>query len=144
MVANRVYGAYHPLMSGLLYVALGGAIGASGRYVLGHALLKLMGPGYPRGTLVVNVLGGLLMGLLVGWLAFKGSALVDGAANLRLFLGVGVLGGFTTFSAFSLDAMRMIETKAYGLAAGYISASVVLSILALFIGLIIARKVFVL
>jgi len=144
MVANRVYGAYHPLMSGLLYVALGGAIGASGRYVLGHALLKLMGPGYPWGTLVVNVLGGLLMGLLVGWLAFKGSALVDGAANLRLFLGVGVLGGFTTFSAFSLDAMRMIETKAYGLAAGYISASVVLSILALFIGLIIARKVFVL
>jgi len=84
------------------------------------------------------------MGLLVGWLAFKGSALVGGAANLRLFLGVGVLGGFTTFSAFSLDAIRMIETKAFGLAAGYISASVILSILALFIGLVIARKVFIL
>ena len=69
--------------------------------------------------------------------------MVGGAANLRLFLGVGVLGGFTTFSAFSLEAIRMIETKAYGLAAGYISASIVLSILALFIGLIIARKVFV-
>jgi len=111
--------------------------------MLGRALFKVTGPGYPWGTLAVNVLGGLLMGLLVGWLAFKGSAMVGGAANLRLFLGVGVLGGFTTFSAFSLEAIRMIETKAYGLAAGYISASIVLSILALFIGLIIARKVFV-
>lgn len=142
-LANYAGAAYHPLMSGLLYVALGGAIGASGRYMLGHVLFKITGPGYPWGTLVVNVLGGLLMGLLVGWLAFKGSAMVGGAANLRLFLGVGVLGGFTTFSAFSLEAIRMIETKAYGLAAGYISASIVLSILALFIGLIIARKVFV-
>ncbi len=130
-------------MNGLLYVALGGALGASGRYLLGGVALRVMGPGYPWGTLVVNVLGGLLMGLLVGWLAFKGSAMVGGAANLRLFLGVGVLGGFTTFSAFSLEAIRMIETKAYGLAAGYISASVALSILALFIGLIIARRVFV-
>ncbi len=84
------------------------------------------------------------MGVLVGWLAFKGSALLGGAANLRLFLGVGVLGGFTTFSAFSLETIRMIETRAYGLAAGYISASVILSILALFVGLILARKVFVL
>ncbi len=130
-------------MNGLFYVALGGAVGASGRYLLGGFTLRVMGPGFPYGTLAANVLGGLLMGLLVGWLAFKGSTLVDGAANLRLFLGVGVLGGFTTFSAFSLEAVRMIETKAFGMAAGYISASVALSILALFIGLIIARKVFV-
>ncbi|PHQ60573.1 MAG: fluoride efflux transporter CrcB [Robiginitomaculum sp.] len=131
-------------MNGLLYVALGGALGASGRHLLGGATLRMFGPGYPYGTLVANVLGGLLMGLLVGWLALKGSALAGGAANLRLFLAVGVLGGFTTFSAFSLDAMRMIETKAYGAAFGYISASVILSILALFIGLVIARKVFAL
>lgn len=131
-------------MNSLLYVALGGAIGASGRHLLGGAMLKLMGPGYPWGTLIANVLGGLLMGALVGWLAYKGSQFASGAGeSLRLFLGVGILGGFTTFSAFSLDAILMIEKKAYGLAAGYISASVILSLLALFIGLIIARKVFV-
>ncbi len=129
-------------MNGLLYVALGGAVGASGRHLLGGLSLRIMGPGYPYGTLAVNVFGGFLMGLLVGWLALKGSTLAGGANNLRLFLAVGVLGGFTTFSAFSLDAMRMIETRAYGVALGYISASVVFSILALFIGLVIARKVF--
>ena len=126
-------------MNGLLYVALGGALGASGRHLLGGLALRMFGPGYPYGTLVANLLGGLLMGLLVGWLMVKG-----GSETLRLFLAVGVLGGFTTFSAFSLDTMRMIETRAYGAALGYISASVVFSILALFIGLIIARKVFVL
>ena len=127
-------------MNGLLYVALGGALGASGRYALGGALAKLMGPEFPWGTLAVNVLGGFLMGALVGWLAVKAS----GGENLRLLLGVGVLGGFTTFSSFSLETLRMIENKSYGLAAGYISASVGLSILALFAGLIMARKAFAL
>ena len=130
-------------MNSLLYVALGGAIGASGRHLLGGVMLKLMGPGFPWGTLIANVFGGLLMGMLVGWLAFKGSQLSGGTSEgLRLFLGVGILGGFTTFSAFSLEAILMIEKKTYGLAAGYISASVVLSLLALFIGLVMARKVF--
>lgn len=127
-------------MNGLIYVALGGAIGASCRYLLGGVAFRVMGPGFPWGTLAANVIGGLLMGLLVGWLAFR----VSGGENLRLFLAVGVLGGFTTFSSFSLEALRMIETKAYGLAAGYISASVVLSVLAVFIGLMMARKLFVL
>ena len=113
-------------------------MGASGRYMLGATLLKIMGPGYPWGTLVANVLGGILMGLLVGWLAFK----VSGSENLRLLLGVGVLGGFTTFSSFSLEVVRMVENKTYGLAAGYISASVIMSILAVFAGLIMARKLF--
>lgn len=131
-------------MNGLLYVALGGAIGASARHLLGGFSLRVIGTDFPWGTFVANVLGGLLMGMLVGWLAHKGSQLEGGAQNLRLFLGVGILGGFTTFSAFSLDALLMIEKKSYGLAAGYISASVVLSILALFIGLVIARKVFAL
>jgi len=129
-------------MNGLLYVALGGALGASGRHLLGSATLRMFGPGYPYGTLAANVFGGLLMGVLVGWLMVKGANLASSAESLRLFLAVGVLGGFTTFSAFSLDAMQMIETKAYGTAFAYISASVVFSILALFIGLVIARKFF--
>ena len=127
-------------MNGLLYVALGGALGASARHVLSAAMFKLMGPDYPWGTLVANVFGGLLMGVLIGWLAFK----VSGGENLRLLLGVGVLGGFTTFSSFSLEAVRMIESKAYGLAAGYISVSVILSIAAVFAGLMMARKLFTL
>ena len=125
-------------MSSLLYVAFGGAIGASLRYVLGLAALRSFGPDYPYGTMAANVLGGFLMGVLAGWLAFK----VSGGENLKLFLGVGLLGGFTTFSAFSLDAMNMLEKKAYSHFIGYTVGSVVLSIGALMIGLMIARKVF--
>lgn len=125
-------------MTGILYVALGGALGASARHLLGMAALKALGPGYPYGTMAANVIGGFLMGLLAGWLALK----VSGGANLRLFLGVGLLGGFTTFSAFSLDAFLMYEKKAYGSLLGYVGGSVILSIGALMIGLILARKVF--
>jgi CrcB protein len=102
------------------------------------AALKALGPGYPYGTMAANVIGGFLMGLLAGWLALK----VSGGANLWLFLGVGLLGGFTTFSAFSLDAFLMYEKKAYGSLLGYVGGSVILSIGALMIGLILARKVF--
>ncbi|MEP3889596.1 MAG: fluoride efflux transporter CrcB [Hellea sp.] len=125
-------------MTGILYVALGGALGASARHLLGIAALKTLGPGYPYGTMAANVIGGFLMGLLAGWLALK----VSGGTNLRLFLGVGLLGGFTTFSAFSLDAFLMYEKKAYGSLLGYVGGSVILSIGALMIGLILARKVF--
>jgi len=125
-------------MNGLLYVALGGALGASGRHLLGMATLKTLGPDYPYGTMAANLIGGFLMGLLAGWLALK----VSGGENLRLFLGVGLLGGFTTFSAFSLDAVLMYEKKAYGALISYVSGSVILSIGALMIGLILARKIF--
>lgn len=125
-------------MSGILYVALGGAIGATGRHMLGLATLKTLGPDYPYGTMAANIIGGFLMGLLAGWLALK----INGAENLRLFLGVGLLGGFTTFSAFSLDAVMMYEKKDYGALLGYVGGSVILSIGALMIGLILARKVF--
>ena len=87
--------------------------------------------------MTANVLGGFLMGILVGWLAFK----VSGGENLRLFLGVGVLGGFTTFSAFSLDAVRMLEAKHYTQFMAYVGGSVVLSIGALMLGLILTRQV---
>lgn len=125
-------------MYSLALVALGGAIGASARHMLGHWALKAFGPGYPYGTFAANVLGGFLMGVLVAWLAFK----VSGGEHMRLFLGVGLLGGFTTFSAFSLDAVRMLEAKNYGQFIGYVGGSVALSIGALMLGLILARKVF--
>ena len=94
---------------------------------------------WPAATLTVNVVGGLLMGLLTGWLAFRGG---DGQDNIRLFAAVGVLGGFTTFSAFSLETAQMIERRQLGLAATYVGLSVVLSVAALFIGLMIARRAF--
>ncbi len=125
-------------MNGILYVALGGALGASLRHLLGMATLKTLGPDYPYGTMMANVLGGFLMGMLAGWLALK----ISGGTNLRLFLGVGLLGGFTTFSAFSLEAVLMYERKAYGALAGYVGGSVVLSVGALMVGLILARKIF--
>lgn len=125
-------------MSNILLVALGGGIGAATRYQVGKWAFHFTGPGFPWGTLIANVLGGFLMGMLVGWLATK----VSGGESLRLFLGVGLLGGFTTFSAFSLETMKMIETKSYALAGAYIGGSVMLSILAVFIGLFIARKLF--
>ena len=125
-------------MINIAYVALGGAIGASLRYGVGKAAFKAFGPGFPWGTFIANVSGGLLMGMLTGWLAFR----VSGGEHLRLFLGVGLLGGFTTFSSFSLEALRLIETKSYGAAGFYIFGSVILAIAAVFAGLIIARKLF--
>lgn len=124
-----------PMMS-FLYVALGGAIGATARHGLGLASLRLFGAGYPIGTLLANVIGGLLMGLLMGWLLLKSP---ESQQNIRLFAGVGVLGGFTTFSAFSLESFRMFEAKAYGPLIGYVGASVVLSILAVGLGLFLMR-----
>ena len=126
-------------MDKLLFVAAGGAVGAMARYALGVQALRLWGAGWPYGTFVANVLGGLLMGALAGFLAHRGGADQE---RLRLLLGVGVLGGFTTFSAFSLETALMIERRSYGQALGYTLASVVLSVTALFLGLLLARKAF--
>ena len=123
-------------MTRFLLVAAGGALGAVARYGVGRILP--MG-GWPYATLTVNVVGGLVMGLLTGWLAFRGGASQEG---VRLFAAVGVLGGFTTFSAFSLETALMIERRQLGLAAAYVGLSVVLSVAALFIGLMIARRAF--
>lgn len=121
-------------MSNLLMVALGGGFGAAARYLVGRSF----GAAW-LGTLTVNVVGGLLMGLLAGWLVGRGG---EDQERWRLLLGVGVLGGFTTFSAFSLETAQMLERRAYGEAFAYTAASVVLSVAALFAGLIIARRVF--
>ncbi len=127
-------------MEKLLLVAIGGACGSVARYLTGTIALGLLGPRIPwAGTFTVNLVGGCLMGLLVGFLAHRGGADQD---RLRVLLAVGVLGGFTTFSAFSLDAALMIERREYAVAAVYIAASVVLSITALFAGLMTARRLF--
>jgi CrcB protein len=123
-------------MSPLLFVMVGGAVGSGARYLTGRAMLSLLGPDYPFGTLAVNLIGGLLMGVLVGVLA-KTSA----SETWRLLLAVGVLGGFTTFSAFSLDVVSLIERGAIGVALGYVLVSVIGSIAAVFAGLSAVRAV---
>lgn len=126
-------------MNHVLLIALGGAAGASARHFVSQAALRWMGPGWPYGTLAANVFGGLAMGLLVGWLAQSQPA---NATALRYGLGVGLLGGFTTFSAFSLEVVLMIERKAWATAGGYVALSVAGAVGALFVGLLVARKVF--
>lgn len=124
-------------MSSVIYVALGGALGASGRYLFGQSATRWLGSGFPYATLGVNVIGSAAMGVLFGYLMSRG----EGHDSLRLFFGVGVLGGFTTFSAFSLDAIMMLERKAYGAFAGYIGMSVIMSLMAMMLGLWAARSV---
>lgn len=126
-------------MTRFLIVAAGGALGAVARYGVGTLAGRLGASHWPWGTLTVNVVGGLLMGALTGWLAFRGGL---HAESIRLFAAVGILGGFTTFSAFSLETALMIEKRQLALAGGYVAASVVLSILALFVGLTVARRAF--
>ena len=121
----------------LLLVGLGGALGAIARYLLGVQATRAIGHGWPYGTFAANVLGGLAMGLLAGWLAHRGGADQE---RWRLVLGVGVLGGFTTFSAFSLETALMIERREWTQAAVYSLGSVVLSVAALFAGLILMRR----
>lgn len=117
-------------------VMIGGALGALARYQFGQMAGRLMGNDWPWGTLGVNIIGGLAMGLLAGWLARHGSG---GGEQARLLLGVGVLGGFTTFSAFSLETALMIERGQLGGAAAYAGLSVLLSVGALFGGLFTMR-----
>lgn len=124
-------------MQHLVIVAAGGAVGASLRHLTGMAALRWLGPGLPWGTLIVNVLGCFLMGVFVELLARR----FDGSAELRLFVATGLLGGYTTFSAFSLDFATLYERGALMQAFGYVATSVVLSIAALFVGLWVARTV---
>ncbi len=120
---------------GYLLVFLGGGLGAMARHGMNVGIGRLLGAGFPHATLLVNVSGSLAMGLLAGWFALKGQA----PQGLRLFLATGILGGYTTFSAFSLDAALLYQRGEIGLATLYVIASVAVSIAALFAGLWLVR-----
>ena len=127
----------NPVLPQMLLVALGGALGSMLRYGVGRWAIAIMGPGFPFGTFAVNIIGGFAMGLLAGWLARTG----EGAEDLRLLLGVGVMGGFTTFSAFSLEVYNMITQAEIALAAAYGVSSVAGSVLAVLAGVWLMRSV---
>ena len=122
-------------MSHLFLVMLGGAFGAGARHLVGRCTLLWFGPGYPLGTLAVNVAGGFAMGIAAAALARLGT----GGEQLRLLVATGFLGGFTTFSAFSLDVVAMAERGDLAAAAGYVLLSVVGAIAALIAGLGLVR-----
>lgn len=125
-------------MKHLLLVMLGGGIGAGARHLVALLTLRVFGTGFPVGTLTVNVVGSLAMGLLIGWLVKSDFQHVQ---TVRYFVATGILGGFTTFSAFSLDTSVLWERGDTHLAMIYVLASVLLSIGAVFAGLMIARQV---
>jgi CrcB protein len=118
-----------------LLVFFGGGLGATLRHLVNLACARGIGIGFPWGTLIINITGSTVMGLIAGYLGFKGVA----AQPWRLFLMTGILGGYTTFSAFSLDAALLYERGELSLAAVYVLGSVVLSIAGLFAGLAVMR-----
>ncbi|ACI92040.1 CrcB protein [Afipia carboxidovorans OM5] len=118
-----------------LLIFVGGGIGASLRHAVNELCVRLFGLGFPIGTFLINITGSLVMGLIAGYLAFKGAA----AQPWRLFVMVGLLGGYTTFSSFSLDAVTLYERGAWGAALGYVVGSVALGIIGLVAGLAVVR-----
>lgn len=122
-------------MNSLFPVMIGGAIGAGARHLVGQTMLARLGPGFPWWTLSVNIAGSLAMGLLIGWLARSG-----GDQATRLFLSVGILGGFTTFSSFSLEFWLLFERGAIMQAAAYVLSSVLVGIAACGLGMLFMRQ----
>jgi CrcB protein len=120
---------------GFFIVFAGGGLAAAARHGVNLLLARLMGVGFPFGTLTVNVLGSFLMGVIVGYFAFQGEA----SQNWRLFLTTGILGGFTTFSAFSLETVLLYERGELAMATFYVVASVGLAVAGLLAGLSLLR-----
>ena len=117
-------------------VFLGGGLGAALRHGINLGVARLFGGGFPYATFIINVTGSFVMGLMAAWFAFKG----DASQHWRLFLTTGVLGGYTTFSTFSLDAALLYERDQMMLAAVYVIGSVALGLVGLFAGLAIVRS----
>lgn len=124
-------------MPTVLWVAFGGAIGSAARYGVNVWSGRAFGTDFPWHTLAVNIFGCLAMGILVELMALK----LNVSNDVRAFLTTGILGGFTTFSAFSLDFALLVERKAYGLAGAYAAGSVILSLAAVFAGLYLVRTI---
>lgn len=122
-------------MNHILLVAIGGAIGSAARHLTGQAALRLFGPAFPWGTLAVNIVGSLAIGIFAELIARR----FESSPELRLFIITGILGGFTTFSAFSLEVSAMAERGDYVTAAAYILLSIVISVAAVFAGLALVR-----
>lgn len=120
---------------GFLIVFLGGGAGAALRHGINLGVAKLLGNGFPYATFFINVTGSFIMGLAAAYFAFKGGP----SQHWRLFFTTGILGGYTTFSTFSLDAALLYERGDLGLAAVYVVASVVIAIVGLFAGLALVR-----
>ena len=118
-----------------ILVFVGGGLGASLRHLVNLTCARCIGTAFPWGTFIINVTGSTVMGLIAGYLAYKGEA----SQPWRLFLMTGILGGYTTFSAFSLDTAVLYERGELGLALAYVLGSVVLSIAGLFAGLALVR-----
>ena len=118
-----------------LWIALGGAIGAVLRHMLNIGIAKVAGSDFPWHTMLINISGSFVMGLLVTLMALRWNV----SNEIRAFLTTGILGGYTTFSAFSLDFALLVERKSYALAGAYALGSVVLSLVAIFIGLALGR-----
>lgn len=123
-------------MPAWLLVFIGGGTGAVGRYLVSGAVGRWLGISFPYGTLAVNLLGSAAMGLLIGWLA---QTQLSHAPQLRTLLAVGFLGGFTTFSAFSLETVMLFERGQWGAAALYVALSIVLCVGGLVAGLAVTR-----
>ena len=122
-------------MTALLSVAAGGAIGSVARYLVVAHMSRWLGVAFPWGTLCVNVIGGLVIGILVESMALRWSP----PADIKLLLITGVLGGFTTFSAFSLEVVALAERGAIMAVAAYVVASIVLSVCAVVLGMALIR-----
>jgi CrcB protein len=119
-----------------LIVFIGAGLGGALRHGVNVGATKLFGFGFPFGTFIVNLVGSFVMGLFAGYFAYRAGI----PQHVRLFLTTGILGGFTTFSTFSLDAAVLIERHSYGLAAGYIVGSIAAGLSALFFGLAVFRS----
>lgn len=133
-------------LSAVALVFVGGGVGAVARYGLVRASETALGTAFPYGVFAANIVGSFLMGLVAGWLVIRGGGFglfldMEGHDAAKLALATGLLGGFTTFSAFSLDAVRLWEAGAHGAAVVYVGLSVVLALAALLAGLAMARGV---
>jgi CrcB protein len=124
-------------MQAIVLVFVGAGLGGVLRHLINSGVSALLGAAFPYGILLINVTGSFVMGLLVGWLAFRAGE--DWTRNAQLFIATGVLGGYTTFSTFSLDAFRLIERGQIGLAALYIGGSLILGVAGLWAGLTLVR-----